>query len=59
VLSGFYAAYELLEEALRLRELTVCGKYEPWLPIEGIEPATDDYRATYRGLNVVVSFTES
>lgn len=54
---GFFATYELTEEALYLRELTLKEKNNNYLPIEGIEPAKEDYQATYHGLNVVVPFT--
>jgi len=54
---GFYATYELTEEALYLRELTLREKNQNYLPIEGIEPAKGDYQATYHGLSVVVPFT--
>lgn len=54
---GFYATYELTEEALYLRELTLREKDGNYLPIEGIEPAKEDYQATYHGLSVVVPFT--
>ncbi len=54
---GFYASYELTEEALYLRELTLREKNGNYLPIEGIEPAKEEYQATYHGLSVVVHFT--
>jgi hypothetical protein len=54
---GFYASYELTEESLYLRELTLKEKNENYLPIEGIEPAKEEYQATYHGLSLVVPFT--
>jgi hypothetical protein len=54
---GFYTTYELTEEALYLRELTLREKNQNYLPIEGIEPAKGNYQATYHGLSVVVPFT--
>ncbi len=54
---GFYATYELTEEGLYLRELTLSEKNGDYLPLEGIEPAKEDYQATYYGLSVVVPFT--
>lgn len=54
---GFYASYELTEEALYLRELTLKEKNGNYLPIGGIEPTKEDYQATYRGLNEVIPFT--
>lgn len=54
---GFYASYELTEEALYLRELTLREKNGNYLPIEGIEPAKAEDQSTYHGLNVMVPFT--
>jgi hypothetical protein len=46
---GFYATYELAEEALYLREIAP-GNYLP-------EPEIDDNQSTHRGLGVLVPFT--
>ncbi len=54
---GFYATYELTEEALYLRELTLREKNENYLPIEGSKPEKAEYQATYRDLSVRVCFT--
>ncbi len=54
---GFYASYELTEEALYLRKLTLREMNGNYLPIEGIQPAKEEYQATYHGLSVVVPFT--
>jgi hypothetical protein len=54
---GFYATYELTEESLYLKELTLREKNGNYLPIEGSEPAKEDYQATYHGLSVVIPFT--
>ncbi len=54
---GFYATYELTEETLYLRELTLREKNKKYPPIEGIEPAIGDGQATYRNLSVLVPFT--
>ena len=54
---GFYARYELTEEALYLRELTLREKNGNYLPIGEISPAKEDYQATYHGLSEVVPFT--
>jgi hypothetical protein len=54
---GFYVTYELTEEALYLRELTIRERNGNYLPIEGIEPVKEDYQATYHGLSVVVPLT--
>jgi len=54
---GFYATYELTEEALYLRELTLREKNGNYLPIEGKEPEKEECLATYKDLSVVISFT--
>ena len=54
---GFYATYELTEESLYLKKLTLREKNRNYLPIEGIEATKEDYQATYHGLSVVVPFT--
>jgi hypothetical protein len=54
---GFIAKYEVTKEALYLRELTLREKNGNYLPIDGIQPETGKYQATYRGLSVVVPFT--
>ncbi len=54
---GFYATYELTEDALYLRELTLTEKNGRYLPIGGVQPERDDYEATYSGLNEVIPFT--
>ena len=54
---GFYATYELTEEALYLREFVLREKNENYLPIEGIEPTDENYTAIYHDLNVLIPFT--
>lgn len=54
---GYYATYELTEEALYLRQLTLREKNENYASIEGVEPEMGPGEATYSGLNVVVPFT--
>lgn len=54
---GFYAAYEFMEEALHLRELTLREKDGNYLPIEGVEPEKEGNQAAYRGLNIAIPFT--
>lgn len=54
---GFYATYELTEDALYLRELTLREKNGKYLPIGSIEPAKGDYQATYHDLSEVIPFT--
>ena len=54
---GFYATYELTGDALYLRALTLREKNGNYLPIGTIQPVTEDYQATYRGLSEVIPFT--
>lgn len=54
---GFYVTYELTEEALYLRELTLAEKNGNYVPIGGIEPVKTEYQATYHGLSEVIPFT--
>ena len=54
---GFYTTYELTEDALYLRELTLREKSGNYLPIGKIEPEKAEHQATYHGLSVMVPFT--
>lgn len=54
---GFYATYELTDEALYLKELTLREKNGNYLPIGGVEPEKENYQATYHGLREVIPFT--
>ncbi len=54
---GFYATYELTEETLYLRELTLSEKNKKYLPIGEILPERKDYQATYHELSEVIPFT--
>jgi hypothetical protein len=54
---GFYATYELTDEALYLREVTLREKNGKYLPIGDIQPKIEDYQATYHGLSEVIPFT--
>lgn len=54
---GFYVTYELTQESLYLRELTLREKSGNYLPIDGIMPVKEEYQASYHHLNVVVPFT--
>lgn len=54
---GFYCTYELTEEALVLREMTLREKDGNYLPIGGVEPEKEEYQATYHNLNEVIPFT--
>jgi hypothetical protein len=56
---GYYATYELTEEGLFLRELTLREKDGNYLPISGVSPVinTKEHKATYFNLNVIVPFS--
>ncbi len=54
---GYYATYELTEEVIYLRELTLREKNRNYLPIGGIEPVEEDDENTYHGLSEVIPFT--
>ncbi|MFC1743349.1 hypothetical protein ACFL35_05090 [Candidatus Riflebacteria bacterium] len=54
---GYYAKYELANEGLFLRELTLHEKNGNYLPIKGIEPDKEEYQATYNNLNLPISFS--
>ena len=54
---GFYVTYELTEDALYLRELTLSEKSGNYISIGGIEPMEEEYQATYHGLSEIISFT--
>ena len=54
---GYYATYELTDEALFLVELTINEKDGNYQPIGGVKPEREDYEATYQGLREEVPFT--
>lgn len=54
---GFYAKYELKEDGLYIKELTIREKHRNYPPIGGVEPTISEYQATYCGLNTVIPFT--
>lgn len=54
---GFYCTYELTEQGLLLRQLTLRERNGRYLPIGGIEPTMEEFRATYHGLAISVPFT--
>ena len=53
---GFYATYELTDEALFLREMTINDKNGNYPPIGGVEPARTRHEATYTGLKEIIDF---
>ena len=54
---GFYAVYELTEEALYLRKLSLRTKNGKYRYIGEIKPKKEDNHAVYNGLSEVISFT--
>ncbi len=56
---GFYATYEITEDHLYLRELTLREKNGNYRPIEGVEPVENKEEGVciYSKLNVPVHFT--
>lgn len=56
---GFYATYELKEDGLYLRQMTLREKDGNYLPINGVLPEKDEDEntASYFNLNVQVPFT--
>ena len=56
---GFYLGYSLTKNGLFLRRMEVRDSRAHYPPIDGVAPVVDDTfgTATYRGLNVPVSFT--
>ncbi len=54
---GFYASYELTDDTLYLREMTVREKNGHYRHIGDVEPNIGDGQATYLDLNEVVPFT--
>ena len=56
---GYYATYELTDEGLLLRKLTLREKDGNYLPILGISPVinTKEQKATYSNLHVIVQFS--
>ena len=54
---GFYATYELTEESLYLKELTLRVRDGKYQPIGDVQPERVDNHATYHGLSEVIPFT--
>ena len=54
---GFYAAYEITDTGIYLRELTMREKGGNYKSINGVEPDIQDYEATYRDVNLPIPFT--
>ncbi len=54
---GYYCTYELTNQELLLRQLTLRERNGRYLPIGGVEPTMEEFRATYPGLAISVPFT--
>lgn len=55
---GYYSMYELTDEGLFLREMTLREKNERYLPIAGVDAdLSKPFQATYNKLNVLVPFS--
>jgi len=54
---GYYAMYELTQEALYLRELNIREENGNHCPIGETKPAKDFYQDIYHGPGVVIPFT--
>jgi len=54
---GYYCTYEMTEQGLLLRQLTLRERNGRYLPIGGVEPTMEEFRATYHGLAISVPFT--
>lgn len=54
---GFYATYEVTDDGLYLKELTLLEKNGDYKPIDGVLPKEKGYQATYENLKVTVPFS--
>jgi len=54
---GFYSTYELTDEALYLRELTLRERNGNYKTIGDIEPVKGNGQASYHGLSEMIPFT--
>lgn len=54
---GYYATYELTDEGLYLRELTLHERNQKYVAIDGVIPEEGEHEATYRGLSIHVPFS--
>lgn len=54
---GFYATYELTDDGLYLRELTLREENGEYKPIDGVLPDKEEHQASYHNLNVRTSFS--
>jgi hypothetical protein len=54
---GFYATYEVKDDGLFLRELTLREKNGKYLPLAGVEADVKKSQGTYHDLEILVPFT--
>ena len=54
---GFHAIYELTDEVLHLREMTLREKNGMYLPIGEVEPVLEKFQATYNDLGQAIPYT--
>lgn len=54
---GFHATYEVMDDGLYLRQLTIRESQDRYPPIDGVFPIKDNYTATYDNLKTLVRFS--
>ena len=55
---GFYSTYEIINDGIFLKEMTLSEKKNNYKLINGVKPIIDDlWSATYKDINIRVSFT--
>lgn len=55
---GFFSTFEIAEDGIYLKEMTVYGTSVSYKPINGVLPKVDDLnKAVYKGINLPVRFT--
>lgn len=54
---GFYSTYEITDNLMYLKEMTLSVKKNNYKLINGVKPIIDGYQATYKDINFRVSFT--
>jgi hypothetical protein len=55
--AGFYCTFELTEDALKLRGLTLREKDSNYVTIAGNKPIIEEYQASYENLDMTIPFT--
>ena len=54
---GFYAAYDITDDGIYLRQITMCEKDENYKAIDGVAPDIEEHQATYRDMDLLIPFT--